>query len=228
MKKVFKLFVAALMLFTATSANAQFSRKENNRVPDRFHMGLRGGFTISTMSEATGEALFFPYGGFGADFQIAPIPLFMGIGTFYMNRGYETERVYTSYSSYYSSYSGYTSIPTTYTSKDQKDRHSIVIPITLSYHINVAPNLFLNPQIGVVTSFDVEEDDDELVDYSLRVGFGLNFGRLYFDFGYDYGLKDWSVEHYNYGSSYSGKSSTNLGNSGVFFMTLGFNWAGSR
>lgn len=212
MKKTFKLFVAALMLFTATSANAQFSRKENNRVPDRFHMGLRGGVTVSSFSESGLEPLTMPYGGIGLDFQIAPIPLFLGTGAYYMDRGYTYDK-YT-YGGYYE--------------KDQHDRHSVVLPWTLSYHINVAPNFFINPFLGAVVSFDVEEDEEELVDYSLRIGTSLNFGRLYVDLGYDYGLKEWEKEssYYSTGKYYTSK--VKYGTCGVFFMTLGFNWAGSR
>ena len=41
MKKIM-MMLAAAMLLTATTANAQFRKKDNNRVPDRFHMGIRG------------------------------------------------------------------------------------------------------------------------------------------------------------------------------------------
>jgi hypothetical protein len=44
MKKIM-MMLAAAMLLTATTANAQFRKKDNNRVPDRFHMGIRGGVT---------------------------------------------------------------------------------------------------------------------------------------------------------------------------------------
>ena len=83
MKKSFKVMLAVAMLFSATlSANAQFSKKENNRVPDRFHMGIRGGITSNTYTgDANGiDPLLFPTGGFAMDFQVAPVPIFLGFG----------------------------------------------------------------------------------------------------------------------------------------------------
>ena len=95
MKNSFKLMLAVAMLFTATlSANAQFRKKVNTRTPDRFHMGLRAGLTASTITgdyTEDAKALLFPYGGVALDFQVAPIPLFVGIGLNYMNMGYKVE-----------------------------------------------------------------------------------------------------------------------------------------
>lgn len=199
--------LAVAMLFTATlSANAQFRKKVNTRTPDRFHMGLRAGLTASTFTGDYTEdvsALLFPYGGLGLDFQVAPIPLFVGIGLNYMNMGckydnyhHETETI---------------------------DAHSIQMPITVKYHVNLAPNLFLQPFLGPWFSYDLtdiseEKKDwnDDRYDYGLRFGCGLNYGRLYFDCGYDLGLKNWNGNDSH--SSYRG----------LLFVTIGFNWAGER
>ena len=207
MKNSFKLMLAVAMLFTATlSANAQFRKKVNTRTPDRFHMGLRAGLTASTFTGDYTEdvsALLFPYGGLGLDFQVAPIPLFVGIGLNYMNMGckydnyhHETETI---------------------------DAHSIQMPITVKYHVNLAPNLFLQPFLGPWFSYDLtdiseEKKDwnDDRYDYGLRFGCGLNYGRLYFDCGYDLGLKNWNGNDSH--SSYRG----------LLFVTIGFNWAGER
>lgn len=201
MKKSFKSLLAAVMLFSATlSANAQFSKKESNRVPDRFHMGLRAGVTVSSLVGDVdySESLTFPTGGLGLDFQVAPIPIFVGIGLNYMNQGINYEYSY---------------------EFEPIDAHCIQMPITASYHINVAPNLFINPFIGPWFSVRVDTedlDDDNNIDYGLRIGCGLNYGRLYFDMGYDLGFKTWTFNR------------TDTGNMGIFFATIGFNWAGSR
>ena len=212
MKKIM-MMLAAAMLLTATTANAQFRKKDNNRVPDRFHMGIRGGLTVSTLTGDTKDfyggdvqSLAFPTGGFGLDFQVAPVPIFLGVGLYYQNQGYsyEIKNRYTNYS------------------KDI-DVHCIQLPFTASYHINVAPNLFINPFLGPWFSYNCEDLDndnnwnDDRFDYGVRFGCGMNFGRLTLDLGYDIGLKNW----------YEGNKDYSI-HTGIFFMTVGFNWAGSR
>ena len=201
MKKSFKVMLAVAMMFSATlSANAQFSSKSNSRVPDRFHMGIRGGITSNMYTDYSAkrgydhntDALIFPTGGIALDFQIAPIPFFLGFGVNYVNYGYKLSD---------------------YDIKED-ECHSIQVPVTVSYHIGVAPNLFINPFMGefMAYNFDSPYGLDKDFNYGLRFGCGLNFGRLTFDLGYDLGLAD-------------------LGNdakTGTLFMTVGFNWAGSR
>ena len=217
MKKIM-MMLAAAMLLTATTANAQFRKKDNNRVPDRFHMGIRGGVTASTLTGDNTDdikGLWFPTAGFGLDFQVAPIPIFLGVGLYYQNQGYSYDRVYTTGSSRY----GYT----TYTETKDVDAHCVQLPLTASYHINVAPNLFINPFLGPWFSYNCEDLDndndwnDDRFDYGVRFGCGMNFGRLTLDLGYDIGLKNW----------YEGNKDYTI-NTGILFMTVGFNWAGSR
>ena len=191
MKKSFKVMLAVAMLFSATlSANAQFSKKENNRVPDRFHMGIRGGITSNAYSDL--DAFVFPTGGFALDFQVAPVPIFVGMGLNYVNYGYKYDYKYGS--------------------ETEDGQHSIQIPITASYHINVAPNLFINPFVGGFAAYNFDSGFSEDFNYGLRFGCGMNFGRLTFDVGYDLGLADLGGDQ----------------KSGTLFMTIGFNWAGSR
>lgn len=208
MKKIM-MMLAAAMLLTATTANAQFRKKDNARVPDRFHMGIRGGVTASTLTGDNTDdikGLWFPTGGFGLDFQVAPVPIFLGLGLYYQNQGYSYE---------YKRYG--------YTETKDVDAHCVQLPLTASYHINVAPNLFINPFLGPWFSYnctDIDNDEDwndDRFDYGVRFGCGMNFGRLTLDLGYDIGLKNW----------YDGKKDYTI-NTGIFFMTVGFNWAGSR
>ena len=205
MKKSLKVMFAVAMLFSATlSANAQFSKKENNRVPDRFHMGIRAGITSNTYTgDGDYKSFLFPYGGFAIDFQVAPVPIFVGIGLNYANYGCELEDSY-SYSGYRYSYS-----------KKIDDAHSIQMPITASYHINVAPNLFVNPFIGGFMAYNFNDDFNKQFNYGLRFGCGMNYRRLTFDLGYDLGLANLADNGYK-------------SKSGTFFVTVGFNWAGSR
>jgi hypothetical protein len=196
MKKTFKMMLAVAMLFTVTlSANAQFSSSNSNCVPDRFHMGIRGGLTTNYWTDF--DAFLFPTAGIGLDFQIAPVPIFLGTGLNYMNMGLK--------------YKG-----------DSEDVHHIQMPFTASYHINIAPNLFINPFAGPFFAYnvtDIDDDDDAFDDdrfnWGFRLGCGMNFGRLTCELGYDLGLKNFGDSHNSFRSS-------------TIFMTVGFNWAGSR
>ena len=197
MKKSFKSLLAVIMLFSATlSANAQFSKKESNRVPDRFHMGLRAGATLNSYNNGT-DVLPFPYGGLGVDFQVAPIPIFVETGLYFINKGYPSDGDYKS-------------------DDDEKYDSYINMPILASYHLNLAPNLFLQPFVGGVVGYLTESEE---FDASVRIGVGLNFGRLYVNLGYDIGI----TEH-----DYKEHSHVNTSTNSTLFMTIGFNWAGSR
>lgn len=204
MKKSMKVLVTVALLLSATlNASAQFSKKGGNRIPDRFHMGIRGGASYNTyFGDSDYKGIIFPTGGIALDFQVAPIPIFIGTGLNYVNYGCKMEGYY---NGYYQSYR--------YDIK--KDGHSIQMPVTVSYHINVAPNLFINPFAGEFIAYNFNKDFNKQFNYGLRIGCGLNFGRLTFDLYYDLGLE-------------------NLGNdrdkahSETFFMTVGFNLAGNR
>lgn len=170
MKNSLKAIVAVVLLFSATlSANAQF---DNNRVTKRFHFGIRGGITSNTFSDSEGvDPLVFPTGGFAFDFQLAPVPVFLGFGVNYINEGFKFKK-----------------------GDKTEDASAIHMPLVFGYHFNVAPNLFVSPYMGSFMSYCVDDDnyvfDDNQFNYGLRFGCGLNFGRLTFDMAYDLGLKN--------------------------------------
>ena len=171
MKNSLKAIVAVALLFSATlSANAQF---DNNRVTKRFHFGIRGGITSNTFSgDVEGiDPLVFPTGGFAFDFQLAPVPVFLGFGVNYMNEGFKYKH-----------------------SDETENASAIHMPLVFGYHFNVAPNLFVSPYMGSFMSYCVDDDipiiRDDQFNYGLRFGCGLNFGRLTFDMAYEYGLDE--------------------------------------
>ena len=198
MKNSLKAIVAVVLLFSATlSANAQF---DNNRVTKRFHFGIRGGFTVNSWSGdgVDVDALAFPTGGFAFDFQLAPVPVFLGFGVNYMNEGFKYKH-----------------------SDETENASAIHMPLVFGYHFNVAPNLFVSPYMGSFASYCVEDldnkymDDDDRFNYGLRFGCGLNFTRLTFDLAYDLGLKNFGEGDYD-------------AHTGTFFVTIGYNIAGAR
>ena len=217
-KMMMTLAAVAMMLSVAVDANAQFSKRDNNRVPDRFHMGLRAGVTGSTLTGDNTDNItgfWFPYGGIALDFQVAPIPLFVETGLNYMNRGYSWE---------------YKDLPGHKETVSYDDAHSIHFPLVVSYHINIGPNLFLQPFLGGFAAYNLDDIDkdkdndswqDERFDYGLRFGLGFNFGRLYANIGYDMGLKNLLDNEESRHHDYSIRS-------GILFATIGFNFAGSR
>jgi hypothetical protein len=198
MKNSLKAIVAVALLFSATlSANAQF---DNNRVTKRFHFGIRGGITSNTFSDLEGvNPLVFPTGGFAFDFQLAPVPVFLGFGVNYINEGAK--------------------IDSWGRNKVTDDASAIHMPLVFGYHFNVAPNLFVSPYMGSFMSYCVDDDnyvfDDNQFNYGLRFGCGLNFGRLTFDMAYDLGLKNLVYDDSDIHSR-------------TFFITIGYNIAGER
>ena len=199
MKNSLKAIVAVVLLFSATlSANAQF---DNNRVTKRFHFGIRGGFTVNSWSGdgADVDPLAFPTGGFAFDFQLAPVPVFLGFGLNYMNEGFKYKK-----------------------GDDTENASAIHMPLVFGYHFNVAPNLFVSPYMGSFMSYCVDDDNyvvgDDQFNYGLRFGCGLNFGRLTFDMAYDLGLKNFGDDDYYDADIHSG----------TFFVTIGYNIAGER
>lgn len=193
MKRILQLlFATAMMLAVSLNVDAQFKKKENNRVTDRFHMGIRGGY-----SQSLGDVddIMFVHGGIGIDFQIAPVPLFLETGAYYMNKG---------------------QIDWDGTDED----HYAYAPLLLSYHVNIGPNLFLQPFFGGIAGY---LGTTEEFDAGIRTGIGFNFGRLYANIGYDFGLVEQKRRYTIRNDGHPDKWKNN-----TLFVTVGFNWSGRR
>lgn len=182
------VFVVALLLAATQSVNAQSS---SSRVPSRFHFGIKGGATANIYmgDNDNTDAFFFPTGGLAMDFQVAKIPLFIGIGANYANFGLKDRKTF--------------------------DAHSIQVPVTTSYHIGVAPNFFINPFLGGFAAYNFNDDFNKQFNAGVRAGCGFNYGRLTWEVGYDQGLLNLGTKN-------------NDVISGTLFVTVGFNFAGSR
>lgn len=191
MKKVLTLMVI-FMTFFAMSVSAQ-----SYDYP-KFHMGIRGGFSINSVGHDT-KTLLFPQGGLDMDFRIAPIPLYLETGVNYMNKGYKLEF--------------------DYDESETEDDHYVYMPLLLSYHVYFNDKLAIQPFVGGTFGYLTESESFES---ALRIGCGFNFGRLYANIGYDFGLTGHDVDHGYYDGYYDSWKSNS------FFMTIGFNFAGSR
>lgn len=200
MKDFLKCIIAVVLLFSATlNANAQF---DYNRVTKRFHMGIRGGLSVNSYrgdgAKKLSQLSDFT-GGLAFDWQIGSDPLFIGLGINYLNEGYK----------YYES--------------NRWDNSAIHVPLVFGYHFNVAPNLFVSPYLGGFAAYSVEQLDKDDYDYNrynfgVRIGCGMNYGRITLDLAYDLGLS----------SSHVFRNSRDTACSGTFFATIGFNIVGSR
>lgn len=93
-----------------------------------------------------------------------------------------------------------------YDEDETENDHSVVMPLLASYHLYLNDNMSVQPFVGPYVGYGI---DQERVDYGIRVGCGWNMGRLYANVGYDFGFE---VDDY--------KNNT-------FFLTIGFNFAGS-
>lgn len=187
--------VVAMMLVAGSTmtVNAQLLSEK-----PRVHFGIRGGVSASSYSLDGMESKIFPMGGFAVDFKVAPIPLYLESGLYYVNRGYKLD------------------IPDEYYYDDEStNNQAIEMPIVVSYHYYLNDKMSIQPFFGGFVSqvFDGPFDD---LDYGLRLGAGFNYGRAYASIGYDFGLKNWD---YGYDKSFK---------SGLFFFNIGFNFVGSK
>lgn len=194
-KSIKKMAVVALMLVAGSTmtVNAQLLSEK-----PRVHFGIRGGVSASSYSLDGMESKIFPMGGFAVDFKVAPIPLYLESGLYYVNRGYKLD------------------IPDYYYDDESTDNQAIEMPLVVSYHYYLNDKMSIQPFLGGFISqvFDGPFDD---LDYGLRLGAGFNYGRAYASIGYDFGLKNFDY----YGSDNSFKS-------GLFFFNIGFNFVGSK
>jgi hypothetical protein len=200
MKK--SLMIAFMLLSTTTFMNAQ-----NWKDAPRFHFGIRGAVTESVWTGNV-DALPFVSGGLAADFRIAPFPLYLESGLYYVNKGYKTQDEY-----------GYTD-----------NNHAVLMPFLVSYHIYATPKLAIQPFVGDFISYSPNSDayyDDNYFDYGVRFGCGINYGRIYSNVGFDICLQNHDIETYSGSTSrynYDETSESNV----TFFWTIGFNIFGGR
>lgn len=186
-KRIKKMAIVAMMLVAGSTmtVNAQLLSEK-----PRVHFGIRGGVSASSYSLDGMESKIFPMGGFAVDFKVAPIPLYLESGLYYVNRGYKLD------------------IPDEYYDDESTNNQAIEMPIVVSYHYYLNDKMSIQPFFGGFVSqvFDGPFDD---LDYGLRLGAGFNYGRAYASIGYDFGLKNWD---YGYDKSFkSGLFFFNIG-----------------
>lgn len=186
MKKSTKKLATLAMMLVAGSAmtvNAQLLSEK-----PRVHFGIRGGVSSSTYSGDYFKAKVFPTGGLAVDFKVAPIPLYLESGLYYVNKGFKYK--------YVDKYDD-----------DSQNNHAIEMPVVVSYHYYFNDKMAIQPFFGGFVSAAFDGPNDE-VDYGLRLGTGFNYGRAYANIGYDFGLKNWGNDNY---SSKSGLFFFNIG-----------------
>lgn len=186
-KSIKKMAVVAMMLVAGSTmtVNAQLLSEK-----PRVHLGIRGGVSASSYSGDGIKSKIFPMGGFAVDFKVAPLPLYLESGLYYVNRGYKLD------------------IPDDYYYDDEStNNQAIEMPIVVSYHYYLNDKMSIQPFFGGFISqvFDGPNDD---LDYGLRLGTGFNYGRAYASIGYDFGLKNWGEDGH---SSKSGLFFFNIG-----------------
>ena len=160
MKKL--LLLATVMLTFVATASAQ------SVMYPKFHLGVRGGLTVNTptISDASIDGMVMAYGGIATDFRIAPIPLYIETGVYYMDKG------------------GSITYPW---GKHDFDNHFIHIPILVSYHFYLNDNMAVQPFVGFAGGYLTESED---FGGAVRFGCGYNFKRFYANIGYDIGVTE--------------------------------------
>lgn len=197
MKKIFAVLAFALVGMTTASA-------QSYEYP-RFHMGIRVGMSSTSNSfddndRLKSQDLSTPYGGLAMDFRIAPIPLYLETGLYYMDKGMNVRDKRYDYRSSYKSRSAF-----------------INMPLLISYHHYFSDKVAIQPFVGAVAGY---LDDEEEIETAIRLGCGFNYGRLYANVGCDIGLIDHELHDYYYGYYDDRKMNT-------LFVTIGFNFIGA-
>jgi len=195
MKKSIKTLALAAMMLVAGSAMTVKAQLLSEK--PHVHFGVRGGVSVSSYSADGMDSKTYPTAGLAADFKVAPFPLYVETGAYFVNKGYNLNL-----SEYSKDDGGYDCI-------------GAEIPLVASYHHYFTDNMAIQPFFGGFVSYTFGDEMND-VDYGLRFGTGFNYGRLYANIGYDLGLKNWADDGYP-----SNKS-------GFFFVTLGFNFVGSK
>lgn len=190
--------MAGMILFAAmfaTTANGQ------SVMYPKMHFGIRvgGTFTSSSLSndlqgydgEYKLKGKTFPTGGLAVDFRVASAPVYLETGAYYVNRSAVVDR---------GSY------------ESNLDAHTVQVPLLLSYHFYISDKSAVQPFAGGYASYG------DAFGAGVRLGAGINYGRLYANIGYDIDLIDHSDR---IGREVKFKSPG-------LFTTIGFNFGGSR
>lgn len=170
-----KLLFALIAVMAAITVNAQIVK--DLEYP-RAHFGIRAAFTLNnptiteyyrgeTFSVSPGSKPFIS-AGLAADFRLAPLPIYLETGLYYVNRGGGDEYSYFESDNF------------------EIDNNCIDLPFLASYHLYFTDNMSIQPFIGPYVGYSI---DREAMDYGLRLGLGWNLGRLYASIGYDYGFE---------------------------------------
>lgn len=181
-----------------------------------FHMGIRGGVTFTKVVDYNYlKGKTAPYGGLAFDFRLAQIPLYLETGLYYMDRGYTID--YKKWLNddpefnHFYDFGGW-SLP-----DEEKVSYCFLnLPILFSYHYYVTGKMALQPFAGGFIGYNIDTTSSHnyrnRFEGGVRVGLGVNYGRLYVNVGYDIGLF---------------KSEGDI-KMNALFLTLGFNIVGSR
>ena len=210
MKRKIYVILAVLLVSFSIEVNAQ------HIAYPRFHLGVRGGYTISNASNFSYYHSFFEslddakiksdnslYGGIAMDFRITHNPLYIETGLYYMSRRFKADI-------YYREING----EIDYKQQSLKD-DLYHIPLLISYHFYVTNDLAIQPFAGGYGGY---LHKSERFGYGIRLGCGVNYKRIYANIGYDIGLNEHKFDYY-YGKSDHINS---------LYFTLGFNIVGER
>lgn len=156
----------------------------------KIHAGIRLGGTFNSVT-VSGEHIDGVNGktwftaGLAMDFRIAPMPLYLETGAYFVDRSIDGIR---------NNYGGQ-------------------VPVLLSYHYYIGDKSAIQPFAGGYVGYAQE------VGYGIRAGVGINYGRLYANVGYDFDLGERDIEKSYKSAKYKASG---------LFVTIGFNFAGSR
>lgn len=194
--------IACAMLLLITTVGASAQTKDASRELPRFHARVQVGGTAGFSNMSNPQALLRPAGAAMFDFRLSQLPLYLETGVGMAWRGFAWE------DAHYMD------------GKDEEERFSVYVPVVLSYHHYVSPEVAIQPFAGgyvgkIITDVDFEGNVSGKTSYGIRLGCGINWKRLYANIGYDIDLNKGRV--YLIGDNTKDVSTSSL------FVNIGFN-----
>ena len=169
MNKTMQHLLIALMVFSAATLNAAPPKKSSvttDKLPARYHLGVRLGMSVNTMvyTNRLTNRLAMVQGGLAFDYRLSrTLPIYLETGLYYMDKGLN----YTSYDE------------VTY------HDHAIYAPVLACYHIRVSRDMYVQPFFGFTFGGLTKTSEFES---TYRIGAGFNYKQYYANLGVDIGL----------------------------------------
>ncbi len=198
-RNIWKYAVCAALLWGA----GQTAVAQDSEEAPKYHLGVKAGYVetnvwhdlhLDGQSDRNCQSFM---AGMSFDTRLIRKPLYLETGLYGYNRGVDVRDGSRRYA---------------------KDNFALMVPVMLSYHFYPNYNLGIEPFAGPFVAYNC---GFKQADYGIRVGCGVNYKQVCFNFGFNFGLKDNMFDNENGFYEQDGILTS-------LFVTLGWNFLGNR